>query len=205
MDLSQKISQKLASLGPKSIPNHIRVADGNDAAAVLAIYAPFCGPDSAVSFEIEPPALDDMRSRIISTLETLPWLVAYAADGTVLGYAYAAHHKTRAAYRWSVDVSIYLSSGARHQGLGSKLYTRLFDILREQGYVNAYAGITLPNDASVALHRSLGFYEVGVYEQVGFKSGRWHDVIWLALRLQHHAENPAEPIAFVEYRKTNQV
>jgi len=205
MDLSQKISQKLASLGPKSTPSHIRVADANDAAAVLAIYAPFCGPDSAVSFEIEPPTLDDMRSRIISTLETLPWIVAYSADGTVLGYAYAAHHKARAAYRWSVDVSIYLSSGARHQGLGSKLYTKLFDILRAQNYVNAYAGITLPNDASVALHRSLGFYEVGVYEQVGFKSGRWHDVIWLALRLQHHAEAPAEPVTFAEYLKTNKV
>ncbi|MBS1992634.1 MAG: N-acetyltransferase [Cyanobacteria bacterium SZAS LIN-2] len=188
-----------------STPHHIRVATEGDAAAILAIYAPFCGPDSAVSFEIEPPSLDEMRSRIASTLPALPWIVAHSADGKLLGYAYAAMHKTRAAYRWSVDVTIYLGPDARRQGVGRRLYTRLFDILRGQGYVNAYAGITLPNEASQGLHRAMGFYEVGVYEQVGFKSGKWHDVIWLALRLQHHSETPAEPITFSEYISKNGV
>jgi phosphinothricin acetyltransferase len=182
-----------------TVPFKIRVAEEKDAEAILAIYAPFCLSESAVSFEIEPPTVDDMRSRIASTLESLPWIVCVDSHGHVLGYAYASQHKSRLAYRWSVDVSIYLSVDARRQGVGARLYRKLFEILKDLGYINAYAGIALPNDASVALHKALDFVEVGVYEQVGFKGGKWHDVIWLAMTIQEHVDSPTEPIQFAQY------
>jgi L-amino acid N-acyltransferase YncA len=92
-----------------------------------------------------------------------------------------------------------LSPEARRQGIGTMLYQKLFAILRELGYINAYAGITLPNAASVAIHEALGFVEVGVYKQVGYKGGKWHDVVWSALSLQEHADTPAEPINFAQF------
>jgi len=177
----------------------IRVADEKDAQGIVAIYAPFCAGDSPVSFEIEPPTLDEMRSRIASTLESLPWIVCEDSGGQLLGYAYASQHKTRPAYRWSVDVSIYLSPKARRQGIGTKLYRKLFAILIEMGFVNAYAGVTLPNAASVAIHQALGFSQVGVYEQVGYKGGKWHDVAWFALSLTDHGDSPTEPLKFTDY------
>jgi phosphinothricin acetyltransferase len=105
----------------------------------------------------------------------LPWL-AFDSDGAVLGFAYASPHRARAAYRWSVDSSVYVRSGTRHRGIAKALYGALFELLRRQGYVNVYAGITLPNPASVRLHESTGFSLVGTYARVGFKFGRWHDV-----------------------------
>lgn len=185
-----------------TVPAKMRVGNKDDAAAVLAIYAPFCRSDSPVSFEIEPPSLDEMCSRITSTLEALPWIVCEDSAGRLLGYAYASQHKTRPAYRWSVDVSIYLSPESRRQGIGKMLYEKLFEILIDLGYVNAYAGVTLPNLASVGLHQSLGFVEVGLYKQVGYKCGQWHDVAWFARSLKEHADHPAEPVTFARYIST---
>jgi L-amino acid N-acyltransferase YncA len=180
-------------------PDKIRIADIGDAEGMLAIYAPFCAPDSAVSFEIEPPTIDDMRERITFGSRSLHWIVCVRDNREVLGYAYASPHSTRAAYRWSVNVSIYLSPNARRQGIGKKLYEKLFALVKELGYVNAYAGITLPNQASEALHKALGFVEVGVYKQVGYKVGKWHDVVWFALMLRPHEASPAEPVKFAVY------
>jgi len=91
-------------------------------------------------------------------------------------------------------VSIYIHSDARRRGVGRALYGALFDLLVRQGYVNAYAGVTLPNPASVGLHESLGFRPVGVYPRIGFKFGRWHDVAWFQLRLQEAAVPVSEPL-----------
>src|SRR5262249_34128687 len=146
----------------------VRVATENDGLEILEIYAPFCENSCPISFEITPPNLNEMRERVRSTLAILPWLV-YEHDGKERGYAYASQHKPRAAYIWSADVSVYLNPLARRQGIGTRLYSYLFEILRSQGYYNAYAGVTLPNPASVGLHKSLGFKEVGVYEKVGYK------------------------------------
>ncbi len=128
-----------------------------------------------------------------------PWLVAEDEVGRVIGYAYASRHRERAGYRWSVDISVYVDSESRGRGVGRALYAELLPILRRQGFINAYAGIGLPNPASVAIHASLGMRLVGVYERVGWKLGRWVDVAWYAMRLNEPpagASPPPEPIAW---------
>jgi L-amino acid N-acyltransferase YncA len=164
----------------------IRSIELSDAEAVRGIYAPFVS-DNATSFEIDPPDTPTIERRIRDLSDQYPWLV-FEADEKVLGYAYASPHRTRHAYQWSVDVSVYIHDLARGCGVGRALYRSLFEILGQQGYVNVYAGITLPNLASVGLHKSLGFVAIGVYSRVGFKFGKWHDVVWLHLRL---SEAPA--------------
>ena len=159
----------------------IRSVDLTDAQAVQAIYAPFV-LDSAISFETVVPDVIEIRRRIEAQRERYPWLVL-EADRAVVGYAYASAHRTRQAYQWSVDVSVYVDRAVHRRGIGRALYVALFDFLRRQRFVNAYAGITLPNPSSVGLHESLGFEPVGVYRRVGFKFDRWHDVVWLHLRL----------------------
>ncbi len=173
----------------------IRLALQDDAEQVAAIYAPIVS-DTAISFEVEPPSADLMRQRIVETLPHWPWLVC-AADGAVLGYAYAARHRVRAAYGWSVDVSVYIHERHRRSGVGGGLYRSLLEILRRQGFYNAYAGITLPNAASVGLHEAMGFEPVGVYRHVGYKLGAWHDVGWWQLSLRSRAA-PAGPPAALE-------
>lgn len=159
----------------------IRSIEVSDAKAVRDIYAPSVS-DSPISFETEPPDVHVMAQRIRELTEKYPWLV-FEADGKVLGYAYASPHRTRHAYQWCVEVSVYVDASAHKCGVGRALYMSLFEILRLQGYVNAYAGITLPNPASVSLHQSLGFTPIGVFKRIGFKFGQWHDVAWLDLRL----------------------
>ena len=178
----------------------IRLATGDDAEAVRAIYAPFCDAGSHVSFEVVAPSVEEMRRRIETTLKRHPWLVAEDA-GDVLGYVYAGPHRERAAYRWSVDVSAYIGEGRRRSGVGRGLYRSLFEILRLQGFVSAYAGATLPNEGSVGLHRAMGFAEVGVYRKVGFKAGAWRDVIWWRLPLREPPDDPAEPLTVDEARR----
>jgi phosphinothricin acetyltransferase len=170
----------------------IRLAADADAPAIAEIYRPSI-ESSVTSFEIDPPDSSEMRRRIRGTMPQHPWLVCDIA-GRCAGYAYASKHKERAAYRWSVDVSVYIDRECQRRGVGRGLYTSLFAILRAQGYVNAYAGITLPNTASVGLHESLGFTPVAVYRHVGYKLGGWLDVGWWALALKRHDVAPAEPV-----------
>lgn len=155
----------------------IRWAGPDDAAGCRAIYEPFV-LDTAVSFETSVPTVAEMGARIAAALESHAWLVA-VVDGDVVGYAYASAHRSRPAYQWACDVSVYLAPSARGQGLGRALYSGLFSRLVERGFVTALAGVALPNDASLGLHRALGFEVVGTYRNIGFKLGRWHDVCWL--------------------------
>jgi len=171
----------------------LRLATPDDGAAVAAVYAPFVR-ETAVSFEADPPDAAQMAARIAATLPQHPWLV-YEDGGRVLGYAYAGPHRTRAAYVWSVEPSVYLAGEARGRGVGRALYTALFEILRAQGYANAYAGVTLPNPASLGLHRAFGFETLGVFRRIGFKRGAWHDVWWGALDLMpERVGEPATPV-----------
>jgi phosphinothricin acetyltransferase len=171
----------------------IRLATPKDALRVQAIYAPIVW-DTAISFELEPPTVDEMRRRIVKTLEHLPWLVC-ERRGDILGYVYASQHRTRPAYQGSVDVSVYVHAHARRSGVGRALYRSLFALLALQGFYQVYAGNTLPNPASVGLHESLGFQPVGVYRTVGYTPGAWHDVGWWQLSLLERAVPPAPPIA----------
>ena len=178
----------------------IRLATLDDAEAIRDIYAPICEA-TPISFETQAPSADEMRRRIAKTLESLPWLVR-EQEGEIVGYAYASSHRERAAYRWSVDVSAYVRDGHRRSGVGRALYTSLFELLRLQGFHNALAGITLPNPGSVGLHESLGFQTVGVYRHIGFKCGKWHDVVWYQLSLCTQIGEPADPLDFPIVRKT---
>ena len=178
----------------------IRLATTDDAAEVSDIYAPAVN-GSIISFETEPPTEDEMRRRIVTTLERFPWLVL-ERGGRVSGYAYAAEHHSRAAYQWCVDVSAYVHEDERRAGVGRALYRSLVSILVMQGFYNAYAGIALPNPASVGLHESFGFRPVGVYREAGYKLGAWHDVGWWQLSLRERKMDPEPPVnlpAVMEY------
>jgi phosphinothricin acetyltransferase len=171
----------------------IRSADPRqDASACAEIYAPYV-EDGPTSFEEEAPTAEEMSARIDEALATHPWLVA-EGRGDVAGFAYACRHRSRPAYRWAVDVSVYVAAGNKREGHGRRLYEALFEDLRGRGFRVACAGITLPNEASVALHESLGFEPVGVYRGIGWKAGAWRDVGWWQLELSPDAgDPPAEP------------
>ncbi len=169
----------------------IRLATIADAAPIAHIYSPAVS-SRATSFEVEAPDASEMARRIGATLERLPWLVG-EDDGRVVGYAYAGRHRDRAAYQWSVEVSAYVDDSAHRRGIGRALYTSLFAILSLLGYRNAYAGITLPNPASVGLHEAVGFTRVGTYRGIGWKMGQWHDVLWLERLLHEPGEPPSPP------------
>ena len=179
----------------------IRTATVSDAPAVSAIYGPFVS-DSATSFETDVPDAAEMERRIQAQANTHPWLV-FERDAAVLGYAYASPHRARAAYQWSAEVSVYVDPRAHRSGVGRALYTALFDLLRRQHYVNAFAGITLPNRSSVGLHEAMGLAAIGVFRQIGFKFDRWHDVAWLQLRLREDPRPVSSPLPLADVWRTD--
>ena len=163
-----------------------------DAQGCLEIYAPFVR-DTAVSFEEVVPTLQEFQERMRHSMETHPWLVFDEAG--VKGYAYGSQFRGRAAYRWAADVSVYVAPTAHGRGIGRRLYTELLHRLKLQGFYVACATIALPNEASIGLHRAMGFEPVGVYRNVGWKLGAWHDVSWWQLELNAaSASRPAEPL-----------
>jgi L-amino acid N-acyltransferase YncA len=160
----------------------IRAAVTEDAARIAAIYAPYV-ERTAVSFEYVAPAVADVARRIDTCLTRWQWLVA-EVDGHLAGYAYGSQHRERPAYRWSVEVSAYVDGGYHQRGIGTALYGVLLEDLTRKGFCNAFAGITLPNDASVAFHRRMGFSSIGVFQSIGWKFGQWHDVAWFQRKLR---------------------
>ena len=163
-------------------PVNFRTATTADAAACLAIYGPVV-ESTAVSFEEVVPTIEEFAARIENALSAWTWLLA-EKDGRCIGYAYGHSHRQRAAYRWSVEVTIYVDANHRGQGVGRELYERLFADLTSLGYCNAYAGVTQPNEASMALHRGVGFEYIGTFRSVGRKFDRWHDVAWFQRKLR---------------------
>lgn len=180
------------------MPTLIRLAVASDGPALAEIYRPAV-TDSAISFELEPPDDHEMAARVAKLIDRTPWLVL-EREGSVLGYAYASPHRDRAAYQWSVEVSAYVHRDAHRLGVARALYTSLFAALVVQGFRNAYAGITLPNTASVGLHSALGFTMVGVYRGVGYKFGAWHDVGWFERELAPRIMEPPLPRALRDCR-----
>lgn len=171
----------------------VRDASERDAAACAAIYAPYV-TDTAISFESDPPTPEEMARRIAAAARTHAWLVL-EDEGRVVGYAYGGPYKARAAYRWSCEVSVYVERGRRRTGAGRSLYEALFTRLAARGFRTVVAGMTVPNEASVGLHRAMGFEPVGVYRRIGWKNGRWHDVAWTQRPIGERcgADPPAEP------------
>jgi L-amino acid N-acyltransferase YncA len=161
---------------PDARPN-VRDASERDAAACAAIYAPYVS-DTAITFEIDPPTSAEMAERIAAATRTHAWVVL-EDQGSVVGYAYGSPFHPRAAYRWACEASVFLELGRRRTGGGRALYDALLPRLIERGFRVVVAGMTLPNDASVGLHRAMGFEPVGTYRRIGFKHGSWHDVAWM--------------------------
>ena len=168
----------------------VRDATHADGAACAAIYAPYVH-DTAITFELEPPSADEMARRIAAAARGHAWVVL-EDGGRVVGYAYGGVFNYRSAYRWACEVSVYIELGRRRTGAGRALYEALFARLAQRGYRMAVAGMTLPNDSSVGLHRALGFQPVGTFERIGFKHGRWHDVAWAQRPLTDAGDAPAE-------------
>jgi L-amino acid N-acyltransferase YncA len=179
----------------------IRLAGRDDANEIAAIYRPFV-ESTIISFETVAPEPHEMADRIAATLTRYPWLVC-ESDGEIAGYAYATKHRERRAYQWSVDTSAYVHPRYWRRGIGGGLYRSLFAVLSAQGFVNAYAGIALPNPASVGLHESAGFQPVGIYRSVGYKLGAWHDVGWWERALQNHETAPREPLSLAALQSRN--
>lgn len=171
-------------------PN-VRDASECDAEACAVIYSPYV-TDTAITFESDPPRPAQMAQRIAAALRTHAWVVL-ENENRVVGYAYGGPFKSRAAYRWSCEVSVYLERGRRRTGGGRVLYEALFARLDDRGFRTAVAGMTLPNDASVGLHRAMGFEPVGTYRRIGWKHGTWHDVAWAQRAIATGQDPPAEP------------
>jgi L-amino acid N-acyltransferase YncA len=170
----------------------LRAASSADAAAIAAIYAPYV-TDSFVSFETEPPTVEEVRARIEACGDRYPWLVAEDLGGTILGYAYATAFRPRLAYRYAVETTVYLAAGAGGRGIGHALYGSLIATLEAQGFAQAIGAVTLPNPASVRLHQKLGFVQAGIYRQVGYKMDRWLDVGLWQRALAPATNPPTEP------------
>jgi phosphinothricin acetyltransferase len=170
----------------------LRPARPADAAAIRRIYAPYVD-ETAVSFATTPPAVAELEAKVEETLSQYPWLVA-ERDG-VVGYAYAGAFRKRDAYQWTAELSVYVARGAQGEGVGRRLYEALLGLLDRQRYASAYGVVTLPNPASVSFHESLGFERVGLFDDVGYKHGTWHDVGWWRRRLSDPAA-PDPPVPF---------
>lgn len=151
-------------------------SEAGDAAACAAIYAPYV-LHTTVTFEWDPPSVEEMAERIAAARRTHAWLVA-EEDGRVVGYAYGGPHKARPAYRWACEVSVYVEQGRRRTGTGRTLYGHLLTHLTDRGYHTAVAGIAMPNEASAGLHQAMGFEPIGTYRHIGWKHNAWHDVAW---------------------------
>ena len=175
------------------IDPEIRVAGPEDACEIARIYAQYVS-GTVVSLEERPPSEAEMRERIVRTLEFTPWLVA-SLNGRVAGYAYAQRHRERAAYRWAVDVSVYVDPAMHRRGIGTALYRELFATLARQGFRRVCAGLTYPNAGSEGLHRAMGFVPVGIYRRIGWKFRRWHDTLWMQREIGSD-EPPTDPVPF---------
>jgi len=180
----------------------LRVAGEKDARAVQAIYAPIV-KDTAISFEYEPPTVGEMRGRISEITQRYPFLIL-ERDGKVIGYAYATAHRKREAYRWAVEVSVFVHPKHRRTGAGRALYSALLRVLHLQGFCQAFAIITIPNPPSIAFHERMGFTQVANFKNVGFKLGFWRDTGWWHLQLQERPSRPSPPRPLPEVMGTAQ-
>ena len=161
---------------------------------MLSIYAPHV-QGSSVSFEWELPSLAEFGQRVNDVLQDFPWLVAEDESG-ILGYAYATKYRSRMAYQWSVETSVYVRGGLYRAGVGRKLYEELIPVLKRQNLTTAYAVIALPNEKSVRFHEAMGFRYLCTYPKAGFKLGSWHDAGWWALELNPCEGIPQNPVPF---------
>lgn len=169
----------------------VRELEPRDCQAIYQIYMPFI-TDTAVTFETADPGLAEFSGRLLSIAGNYPFLVA-ESGGEIAGYAYASQHRSRPAYRWCTESSVYIHPSYTGKGLGHLLYSQLLEKLKKQDYRIVYGLITVPNEASIALHKKCGFKELAIHRNTGYKAGRWHDVLWMEKVLNEFSDNPPEP------------
>lgn len=174
----------------------VRIATKADAAGVREIYAPHV-LTGACTFETQVPTLEEIEARIEKCLQKFPWLVC-EINGQIAGYAYASAHREREAYQWTCECSVYVHEQHKGKRIGLALYDVLFSILKQQRLVTLYAGITLPNEASVRLHEKCGFVLFAEYDNVGYKLGAWHKVGWWKHQLNPYEPTPSPPLPFIQ-------
>lgn len=172
---------------------NIRVASINDAQDLLKIYSPYVEKTS-ITFEYEVPSLEEFQNRIKTTLEKYPYLVA-ESEGKIVGYAYAGPFKTRAAYGWDVEVSVYVDKNFHGNGCGRLLYEKLESFLKKMNITNMNACITYSEvedeyltHGSPNFHKKMGFSLVGKFNQCGYKFNRWYDMIWMEKMIGEHKQ-----------------
>ena len=177
----------------------VRMATIEDAERLLEIYTPYV-KETAITFEYEVPSVKEFEERIAKVLKMFPYLVAVVQD-RIVGYAYASPYKTRAAYQWSVETSIYIDREYQGSGIGSVLYTKLLELLKKQHVRNVYACVALPNDESEAIHKKFGFTLVGRFHNVGYKLNEGHDTGWFEKHLESDSDTPKQviPIGDIEF------
>lgn len=180
----------------------IREARPEDAKELLAIYKPYV-VKTAITFEYEVPTEEEFKNRVVNTLKKYPYLLAVDENHEIIGYTYASAFKTRKAYDWSVETSIYIKEGRHGEGLGKLLYQKLEDILKEMGICNMCACIAYPNPESEAFHEKLGYKTVAHFHQSGFKMGKWYDMIWMEKFIGEHTEEPQDVIPYPIWSKMN--
>lgn len=168
---------------------YMRMATPEDAQEILDIYTPYV-LSTPITFEYTVPDLEEFRERITGTLKKFPYIVA-VQDGIILGYAYASTFKSRAAYDWAVETSIYVRQDTRSRGVGHMLYGKLEEILKKQNIINVNACITYPNPGSISFHEKLGYKTVAHFTKCGYKLGQWYDMIWMEKMLGEHEAEPA--------------
>ncbi len=172
----------------------MRIVQPSDAASILEIYAPYI-LKTAVTFETEIPSINSFEERIKHYTLKWPWIV-YEVDSTIAGYAYVTKHRERLAYQWCVESSVYIRDQFQREGIASKLYNALFEVLRLQGFIDVYAGIALPNDKSIAFHEKLGFTNFVYYKNVGYKLDEWRTVGWWQKQINNYEKQPSPPVDF---------
>ena len=162
----------------------IRLVTNKDVKGILDIYTPYV-KDTTITFEYDVPTMEEFSKRVEDISNTMPYFVA-VEDTTIIGYCYATKHRTRAAYQWAVELSIYVDQTMARKQVGTKLYVILLDTLKKLGYHQAYACITLPNSSSVNFHKKFDFKEIGIFHQCGYKGNTWLDTLWMECRLQEY-------------------
>ena len=175
---------------------NIRIATSDDAKELLNIYKYYV-ENTAITFEYDVPSIEEFSERIKNTLKKYPYLIAENEDG-IYGYAYASAFKSRQAYDWAVETSIYVKNGDSRHGVGTLLYNELEKYLKMQNIINVNACIAYPNEKSEEFHKKFGYKTIAHFTKCGYKFGKWHDMIWMEKFIGDHTNNPKDVIPFSE-------
>lgn len=177
----------------------VRFVLADDTAGILEIYTPII-LKTAASFETEVPSINVFKERISQYSAKSPWVVAEYKN-QIIGYAYATAHRSRAAYQWSQETTVYVHQDFRKQGVALKLYQTLLKALTEMGFTKALAVITIPNEPSILFHEKLGFKHIGEMKDIGYKFEQWHTTSWWDLDLQEPNYVPlkVKPVESIRY------